>query len=58
MNKTEKFIYIVDSYVNGQRSQAKALFKKLSKSDRKECYKFVKIEYGGNEVANFLFDLL
>ena len=62
MTKEEKFETIYESFVNGQMKQTQEQFKRLRKSDRKECIKYLQdAEHGSNNMrtaANYLFEIL
>jgi len=58
MKTTEKFNTIYESFVNGQRTQAREQFKKLKKADRKECIKYIDTLSTDKDCKNFLFDIL
>lgn len=62
MTTTEKFETIYESFVNGQRTQAKEQFKKLPKAQRKEAISYLRDEFHNVETANecreFLISIL
>jgi len=58
MKTTEKFNTIYESFINGQRTQAREQFKKLKKADRKECIKYIDTLSTDKDCKNFLFDIL
>jgi hypothetical protein len=58
MTTTEKFNTIYESFINGQRTQAREQFKKLKKADRKECIKYIDTLSTDKDCKNFLFDIL
>lgn len=62
MTTTEKFETIYESFVNGQRTQAREQFKKLPKAQRKELINFLRDEFDNVETATecreFLISIL
>ena len=54
---TDFYNYIVDSYINGNFTQVKALFKKLNKEQREEFINFLE-EINFNERFNLMGYLL
>ena len=58
MKTTDKFETIYESFINGQRTQAREQFKKLKKADRKECIKYIDTLSTDKDCKNFLFDIL
>lgn len=54
----ELFNYMVESYINGNLSQCKELFSKLSKVDKKLCLNYIIAHHEYNDVYKFYFNLL
>lgn len=63
-SEEDYFNYMADSYINGNFSQCKDLFNAMSKEDRKEALKWLKlnINYQVGEIDgliyNYYFNLL
>ncbi len=62
MTTTEKFNTIYESFINGQRTQTRDQFKKLTKPQRKECINYLRDEFDNVETAiecrEFLISIL
>ena len=61
--ETEYFDYCRDSYINGNFSQCKDLFKAMTKADKKACLNYLKPEFAYQyrsdlEVYEFYFNLI
>ena len=57
----EYYQYCLDSYVNGNKSQCKELFKAMKPEDRKGLLKYLdgEAQFNGHlQARNFYFDLL
>jgi hypothetical protein len=54
----EYFTYMVESHLNGNFSQCRALFADLSKADKKEFLSWMKWNNEPGEIQAFYFDLL
>lgn len=50
--------YLIDSYINGQKSQCKKLFEAMKKADQKYFLSSWLNESDNKEIYNFYFDLL
>lgn len=49
----EYFSMCWESYINGQKVQAKEQFTKLSLSQQKECISYLQVSEASNETINF-----
>lgn len=62
MSKDQKFETIYESFVNGQRTQAREQFKRLPKPQRKELINYLRDEFDNVETATecreFLISIL
>jgi len=62
MTTTEKFDTIYESFINGQRTQTREQFKKLTKPQRKELINYLRDEFDNVETATecreFLISIL
>lgn len=56
-NEIEYFEYLVDSLINGNRQQAKNLYKAMKKDDRKRFFEYLE-EYESEQKTIDFFDEL
>lgn len=54
----EYFDYIVESVVNGQKFQATELAKDLSKSQSKDYFDYIQLNYANHQDYNYLIKLI
>lgn len=54
----QKYDYLIDSHINGNFSQCRELFKKMTKQKRKEALIYIDGCYGDKEIYKFYFNLL
>ncbi len=55
---TEYYNYVIESVVNGQRSQAKELIKKMSKQQRRDALNYFEFDIEGGELLTELRQML
>jgi hypothetical protein len=55
--ETEYFDYCVQSYINGNNSQCKELFKAMTKDDRHNLISYIRDNYGNDEIHNYFVNL-
>jgi hypothetical protein len=56
-SKEQYFDYCIESYINGQRSQCRELFKDLPRQYKHELIEHIRINAGNDEVHNFYVGL-
>lgn len=56
--ETDYFDYLINSHINGNFTQCKDLFKKLTKDQKKQALNYISGCYDDKTIYNFYFNLL